>query len=67
MPGVLGEIVAQQLLGVNDSIEILRTKPQSLLGSMLIVTYLPNDLLEDLALKPKMWDDLCIAKSLIAS
>ena len=62
-----GEIVAQQLLGVNDSIEILRTKPQSLLGSMLIVTYHPNDLLEDLALKPKMWDDLCIAKSLIAS
>ena len=62
-----GEIIAQQLLGVSDSIEMLRTKPQLLLGSMLIVTYHPNDLLQDLALKPKMWDDLCIAKSLIAS
>ena len=62
-----GEIIAQQLLGISDSIEMLRTKPQLLLGSMLIVTYHPNDLLQDLALKPKMWDDLCIARSLIAS
>ena len=62
-----GDIVAQQLLSVSDSFEQLRGKPQLFLGAALIVTYHPNDLLQDLALKPKLWDDLCIAKSLIAS
>ena len=62
-----GDIVAQQLLSVSDSFEQLRGKPQLFLGAALIVTYHPNDLLQDLALKPKLWDDLCIAKSLVAS
>ncbi|MBC7756270.1 MAG: hypothetical protein H7Z20_06460 [Bdellovibrio sp.] len=62
-----GELVAQQLLGSTDSIEQLRGKPQMLFTASLIVTYHPNDLLQDLALKAKMWDDLCTAKLLVAS
>ena len=63
----LGEMVAQQLLSSTDCIEQLRGKGQMLFSATLIVTYHPNDLLQDLALKAKMWDDLCTAKLLVAS
>lgn len=63
----LGEVVAQQLLRSSDSIEQLRGRPHVFKSVALIVTYHPNDLLQHLALKPKMWDDLCIVKLLAAT
>ena len=63
----MGEVMAQQLLNSSDSLEQLRGKLHVFKSIALVVTYHPNDLLHHLANKPKMWDDLCIAKSLVAT
>ena len=63
----LGEVVAQQLLHSSDTLEKLRGKTHIFESTALIATYHPNDLLQHLALKAKMWDDLCIAKPIAAT
>lgn len=67
----MGEIVAQQLLNSVEPIETLRGTRhvfKSVAGNItLVATYHPNDLLQHLVCKPKMWDDLCLANSLAAT
>lgn len=61
----MGETTAQQLLNSTESIETLRGKTHQLQNSPLIVTYHPNDMLQDLQLKAKTWEDLCLAKRIV--
>lgn len=61
---VMGELTAQRLLNSSESLEQLRGKVHVDASIPLVVTYHPNDLLQHLVFKPKMWDDLCFAKSL---
>ena len=63
----MGEEAAQQLLNSTESIESLRGKAHMVENVPLVVTYHPNDLLQHLANKAKMWDDLCIAKPLAST
>lgn len=67
----MGEAVAQKLLASADTIEQLRGKTHAFendAGNIpFVVTYHPNDLLQHLASKANMWDDLCIAKQLAAT
>ena len=67
----MGELTAQQLLNSLEPIETLRGKVHKFEpvpgGIPLVVTYHPNDLLQHLANKAKMWDDLCIAKALAST
>ena len=59
--------VARSLLASTDSLEQLRGKAHVVENVPVIVTYHPNDLLQHLANKAKMWDDLCIAKPLAST
>ena len=61
----MGETTAQQLLNTTESIETLRGKTHQLQTSPLIVTYHPSDMLQDLQLKAKTWEDLCLAKRIV--
>lgn len=61
----MGEIAAQQLLNTQDSLEQLRGKTHLLHNIPLIVTYHPNDCLQHLPNKAKVWDDLCVALSIM--
>lgn len=67
----MGELTAQQLLNSLEPIEALRGKVhkfEHVPGNIpLVVTYHPNDLLQHLAYKAKMWDDLCMAKALAST
>ena len=67
----MGELTAQQLLNTSESIELLRGKAhvfENVAENIpLVATFHPNDLLQHLAPKPKMWDDLCIAKPLAST
>ena len=60
----MGEAVSQQLLSTSESLEQLRGKVHMFENVPLVVTYRPDDLLQQLANKANMWDDLCIAKPL---
>lgn len=60
----MGEIAAQQLLNSVEPLEKLRGKTHTIKHLQVIVTYHPNDLLQDLAYKAKMWDDLIMANDL---
>jgi uracil-DNA glycosylase len=61
----MGESVAQQLLSSTESLETLRGKTQIYQNLPLIVTYDPQDMLQNLANKAKAWDDLCLALQLL--
>jgi len=61
----MGETTAQQLLNSTESIESLRGKTHQLQNLSLIVTYHPNDMLQDFQLKAKTWEDLCLAKRIV--
>ena len=61
----MGEIAAQQLLNTQDSLEQLRGNPHLMHNIPLIVTYHPSDCLKYLPNKAKVWDDLCVALSII--
>ncbi len=62
---VMGEIAAQQVLNTTEPIETLREKTHQLMSAPLIVTYHPSDMLQDLQLKAKTWEDLCLAKRIV--
>ena len=61
----MGETTAQQLLSTTESIETLRGKAHQLASAQVIVTYHPDDMLQDLQLKAKTWEDLCLAKRIV--
>ena len=63
----MGAAAGQSLLASTDSLEQLRGKAHVVENVPLVVTYHPNDLLQHLANKAKMWDDLCIAKPLAST
>ena len=63
----MGEAVSQQLLSSSESLEQLRGKVHVFENAPLVVTYHPDDLLQQLANKANMWDDLCIAKPLAST
>lgn len=63
----MGEAVSQQLLSTSESLEQLRGKVHMFENVPLVVTYRPDDLLQQLANKANMWDDLCIAKPLAST
>jgi len=62
---LMGEEAAQKVLGTVESIETLRGKSYLLHSTPTIVTYHPSDLLQSLQLKPKTWEDLCLAKGVV--
>ena len=59
---VMGETAAQQVLNTTELIETLRGKAHPLLSAPIVVTYHPIDMLQDLQLKAKTWEDLCLSK-----
>ena len=63
----MGEAASQQLLRSSESLEQLRGKVHVFENVPLVVTYHPDDLLQQLANKANMWDDLCIAKPLAST
>ena len=63
----MGATASQQLLNSNESLEQLRGKVHVFEIAPLVVTYHPDDLLQQLANKANMWDDLCIAKPLAST
>ena len=63
----MGEAASQQLLSSSESLEQLRGKVHVFENVPLVVTYHPDDLLQQLANKVNMWDDLCMAKPLAST
>ena len=63
----MGATASQQLLSSSESLEQLRGKMHVFKNVPLVVTYHPDDLLQQLANKANMWDDLCIAKPLAST
>lgn len=62
---IMGEEAAQKVLGTVESIETLRGITHLLNATPAIVTYHPSDMLQNLQLKPKTWEDLCLAKGVM--
>ena len=64
----VGRIAAQNLLGSDAPVGRLRGRVHHLPGSSLpvVVTYHPAYLLRSPAQKRKAWDDLCLARSVLA-
>ena len=63
----MGATASQQLLSSSESLEQLRGKVHVFENVPLVVTYHPDNLLQQLANKANMWDDLCIAKPLAST
>ena len=63
----MGATASQQLLRSSESLEQLRGIVHLFENAPLVVTYHPDDLLQQLANKANMWDDLCIAKPLAST
>jgi DNA polymerase len=59
----VGRIAAQNLLGSDEPVGRLRGRRHELGGIPLIVTYHPAYLLRSPGQKRKVWDDLCLARS----
>jgi DNA polymerase len=62
----LGKTAALSLLGTEASIASLRGRVHDLRGRALLVTYHPAYLLRNLPDKAKAWEDLCMARELMA-
>lgn len=62
----LGKIAADHLLGYDATIASLRGKIHAVLGVPLIVTYHPAYLLRTPVDKAKAWEDLCLARAVMA-
>ena len=63
----MGATASQQLLSSSESLEQLRGKVHVFENAPLVATYHPDDLMQQLANKANMWDDLCIAKPLAST
>lgn len=64
---VMGEAAAQQVLNMVEPIETLRGKMHNVNNMAAVVTYHPCDMLQNLQLKSKTWEDLCFAKRIVAA
>jgi len=62
----LGKTAALNLLRTEASIASLRGRVHDLRGRALLVTYHPAYLLRNLSDKAKAWEDLCMARTLMA-
>lgn len=62
----VGRIAAQTLLGTDSPVGRLRGKRHSLGSVPLVVTYHPAYLLRSPSQKRKAWDDLCLARRVLA-
>lgn len=62
----VGRIAAQQLIGTDAPVGRLRGQRHTLGDTPLIVTYHPAYLLRSPTQKRKAWDDLCLARSVLA-
>lgn len=62
----LGRTAASNLLRTDASIASLRGRVHDLRGTPLLVTYHPAYLLRNLSDKAKAWEDLCMARDLMA-
>ncbi|MCW5622329.1 MAG: uracil-DNA glycosylase [Burkholderiales bacterium] len=62
----LGKTAASNLLRTESSIASLRGRVHDLNGIALLVTYHPAYLLRNLADKAKAWEDLCLAREVMA-
>lgn len=62
----VGKIAAQNLLGSNETVGRMRSRPHELDGIPLVVTYHPAYLLRSPSQKSKAWNDLCLAMRLAA-
>jgi len=62
----LGKTAALSLLRTEASVASLRGRVHDLRGTPLLVTYHPAYLLRNLADKAKAWEDLCMARELMA-
>jgi DNA polymerase len=61
----VGRIAAQNLLGTDAPVGRLRGKRHALGDVPLVVTYHPAYLLRSPSQKRKVWDDLCLARSVV--
>lgn len=62
----VGRIAAQNLLGSEAPVGRLRGKRHALGETPLVVTYHPAYLLRSPSQKRKVWDDLCLARRMLA-
>lgn len=62
----VGRIAAQNLLGSDAPVGRLRGKRHALGETPLVVTYHPAYLLRSPSQKRKVWDDLCLARRMLA-
>jgi uracil-DNA glycosylase len=62
---LMGEELAQQLLALSQSLVQLRGQPHTINNTPVIVTYAPDDLLQQVADKANAWEDLCLAKATV--
>jgi uracil-DNA glycosylase family 4 len=62
----VGKIAAQNLLGTDAPVGRMRGKRHSFGDVPLVVTYHPAYLLRSPSQKRKSWDDLCLARSIVA-
>jgi len=61
----MGEMAAQHLLNVTETLGDLRNKTHQHNNTPVIVTYHPSQLLKNTADKANAWHDLCLAKKAI--
>ncbi|MDX1516481.1 MAG: uracil-DNA glycosylase [Woeseiaceae bacterium] len=62
----VGRIAAQNLLGTDSPVGRLRGKRHAVGNVPMVVTYHPAYLLRSPTQKRKVWDDLCLARSMVA-
>lgn len=63
----MGEFIAQQLLSLDLPLPQLRGVVHTLKQTSVIVTYAPDDLLQNGADKANAWEDLCSAKRIVTT
>lgn len=63
----MGEAVAHQLLALSHPLAQMRSQSYILNNTPMIVSYAPNDLVQNPADKAKAWQDLCLAKTTMIS
>ena len=62
----MGRFAVQSLLRTGDAVGRLRGRVHSYQGVPLVVTYHPAYLLRNLEDKARAWDDLCLARDVLA-
>lgn len=63
---VLGETLAQSMLGTQQELQTLREKVQDFEGKQVVVTEDLETMLRQPKIKAQVWQDCCLAMSLVA-